>query len=129
VKREETVRVAEVNIICIGCPMGCTATLTIGGDGEITAIVGCECKAGQKYVVEEYKNPVRVLTATVVTQGSPQPLLPVRTAAPILKMKLMLGMGVLAKARVKPPVKIGDVVIPNLLGTGVDVVATSDLAI
>jgi CxxC motif-containing protein len=119
--------VAEVNIICIGCPMGCVATLTIGDDGEVVAIVGCECKVGQKYVVEEYKNPVRVLTATVVTRGSLPSLLPVRTAAPIPKMKLLPGMKVLAKARVEPPVKIGDVIIPNLLDTGVDLVATSDL--
>ncbi|MCK4368416.1 MAG: DUF1667 domain-containing protein [Dehalococcoidales bacterium] len=120
---------AEVNIICIGCPLGCTATLTIGDGGEVAAITGCECKAGEKYVVEEYKNPVRVLTATVVTQGSPQPLLPVRTAVPIPKAKLLPGMKVLAKTRVKPPVKIGDVVIPNLLDTGIDVASTSDLAI
>lgn len=119
----------EVNIICIGCPLGCAATLTIGGDGEVAAITGCKCKAGEKYVVEEYKNPVRVLTTTVVTQGSSQPLLPVRTVVPIPKAKLLLGMKVLAKTRVKPPVKMGDVVISNLLDTGVDVASTGDLAV
>lgn len=118
---------AEVNIICIGCPMGCVVTLAIDRDGEVTAITGCKCKAGQRYVVEEYKNPVRVLTATIATKDSFRPLLPVRTAAPILKMKLLPGMEVLAKTKVKPPVKIGEVVIPNLLDTGADVVATSAL--
>ena len=120
---------AEVDIICIGCPLGCSATLTIGDDGEVAAITGCKCKAGEKYVVEEYKSPVRVLTTTVVTRGSSLPLLPVRTAVPIPRAKLLPGMKVLAKTRVKPPVKIGDVVIPNLLDTGVDVVSTSDLAV
>jgi len=123
----ETDKVAEVNIICVGCPVGCTVSLAIGDDGKLAAITGCKCKAGKKYVVEEYKNPVRVLTGTIVTQDSAWPLLPVRTAAPIPKAKLLPGMRVLAKTRIKPPVKIGDVVISNLLGTRVSVVATSDL--
>lgn len=120
---------AEVNIICIGCPMGCMAALTIDDEGQVTAITGCKCKPGHRYVIEEYKNPVRVLTATIAIKDSSRPLLPVRTAAPIPKTKLLPGMKVLAKAKVKPPIKIGDVVISNLLDTGIDVVATSDLAI
>jgi len=119
--------VSQVNIICVGCPLGCAATLAIGDDGKLAAITGCKCKAGQKYVVKEYKNPVRVLTGTIVTQDSARPLLPVRTAAPIPKAKLLPGMKVLAKTRIKPPVMIGDVIISNLLGTRVSVVATSDL--
>jgi len=119
--------VAEVNIICVGCPVGCTATLAIGDDGKLAAITGCKCKAGKKYVLKEYKNPVRVLTGTIVTQDSCRPLLPVRTAAPIPKAKLLPGMKVLAKTRIKPPVKIGDAIISNLLGTRVSVVATSDI--
>ena len=50
-----------------------------------------------------------------------------RTAAPIPKAKLVEGMRVLAKVKVSPPVAMGGVVISNLLGTGVDIVATSDL--
>lgn len=120
---------SEVNIICIGCPLGCTATLTISEDSKLTGITGCKCKAGHKYVVNEYKKPVRVLTGTIVTQDSAQPLLPVRTAAPIPKEKLLAGMKVLAETGVRPPVRIGDVIISNLLGTRVSVVATSDLPI
>lgn len=118
---------SEVNIICVGCPVGCIATLATSDEGKLVTITGCKCKAGQKYVVKEYKNPVRVFTGTIVTKDSARPLLPVRTAAPILKSKLLPGMRVLAKTRIKPPVKIGDVVISNLLGTRVSVVATSDL--
>ena len=103
-------------------------TLTIDDSGEVTNIDGYKCKVGKRYAMEEYMNPVRILTATVLTQGSSQALLPVRTAAPIPKGKLVEGMHVLAKARVKPPVATGGVVISNLLDTGVDVVATSDLS-
>lgn len=119
---------AEERIICIGCPMGCMATLTIDDKGQMVDIAGCKCKQGRKYVLEEYKSPVRVLTATVLTQGSAQPLLPVRTVTPIPKTKLAPGMMALAKATAKPPIKMGDVIISNLLGMGVDVVATSDLS-
>lgn len=128
-RKREADKVSEVNIICVGCPLGCAATLTIGEDGKLAALTGCKCKAGQKYVVNEYKKPVRVLTGTILTQDSAQPLLPVRTATPILKEKLLAGMKVLAETRVRPPVRIGDVIISNLLGTRVSVVATSDLPI
>lgn len=117
----------EQGIICIGCPMGCAVTLTIDDDGKVAGITGHKCKEGQKYVLDEYKNPVRTLTATLLTQDSSQPLLSVRTTAPIQKTKLAPGMTALAKVRAKPPIKIGDVITSNLLDTGVDVVATSDL--
>lgn len=117
---------AEEKIICIGCPIGCRVTLTIN-DGEVVGTTGNKCKEGEKYVLEEHQNPVRVLTATVLTQGSSQPLLPVRTARPILKTKSLSGAIALAKVRVKPPIKIGDVVVSNLTGTGVDVVASTNL--
>jgi len=116
----------EERIICIGCPMGCVVTLTID-DGEVASITGHKCKEGEKYVLDEYKNPVRILTATVLTQSSSQRLLAVRTTAPIPKTKLAPGTMALAEVRAKPPIKIGDVITSNLLDTGVDVVATSDL--
>lgn len=116
----------EQSIICIGCPMGCAVTLTTD-DGKVASITGHKCKEGEKYVLDEYNNPVRTLTATVLTQNSSQRLLAVRTTAPILKTKLVPGMMALAEVRAKPPIKMGGVIISNLLDTGVDVVATGDL--
>jgi CxxC motif-containing protein len=113
--------------ICIGCPLGCEVTLTIGDKGKVVGFAGNRCKEGEKYVLEEYKNPVRTLTATVLTQGSSQPLLAVRTAKPIGKTMLKKGMAAIAKTKVKPPVRIGEVIVPNLLGSGVDVIASSNL--
>jgi CxxC motif-containing protein len=114
-------------VICIGCPMGCEIKLSVGNKGEITGISGNRCKEGKKYASQEYKNPVRVLTATLRTANSRQPLLPVRTGKPILKKLLLRSMPVLAKVVVKAPVKLGQVVVPNLLNTGIDVIATDDL--
>lgn len=115
------------HVICVGCPLGCEVVLAIADKAEVTEVTGNACKEGKKYAIEEYKNPVRVLTATVLTQNSSQPLLSVRTDKAILKTRLTEGMCVLAKVRAKPTLKAGDILIANLLGTGSNVVATSDL--
>ena len=117
----------EAMIICVGCPLGCEIKLTLNNNNEVTGVDGTKCKEGKEYALEEFTSPVRTLTATVITRSSVQPLLPVRTNKPILKMLLPQGMTVIAKTTVAPPVKMGDIVIPNILGTGVDVVASSDL--
>jgi CxxC motif-containing protein len=116
----------EEKIICVGCPMGCLVTLTID-DEEVADITGNRCKQGERYVLEEYRNPVRTLTTTLLTWESSQPLLPVRTAVPIPKTEMLKVAKVLADVRVKPPIKTGEVVVSGESGTEVDVVATADL--
>ncbi len=115
------------HVTCVGCPLGCEVTLAVGDTEEVTEVTGNACKEGKKYAIEEYKNPVRVLTATVLTQNSSQPLLSVRTDKAIPKTRLTEGMCVLAKVRAKPRLKAGDILVANLLDTGSNVVATSDL--
>jgi CxxC motif-containing protein len=117
----------EEKIVCIGCPLGCRATLRIDRRGDVVKITGHKCKEGRQYVLEEYRNPVRILTATIRTEKSPRPLLPVRTNRPILKLKLKEATLALARLKAKPPVKMGEVILPNLLDSGIDVVATDDL--
>jgi CxxC motif-containing protein len=117
----------QEKIICVGCPSGCLVTLTVDDRGEVTKVSGDKCKEGREYVINEYKNPVRVLTATVLTEASSQPLLPVRTDKPILRTRLREGMRVLAKVKAKPPLKVGDILIPNFLDIGVNLVASTNL--
>lgn len=117
----------EETIICVGCPLGCEIKLTLSDGDEVIEVGGNKCKEGKQYALEEFSNPVRTLTATVLTQDSSQPLLPVRTSKPILKTLLRQGMNIIADTIVKPPIRMGDVIVPNLLDTGVDVIATSDL--
>jgi len=117
----------EQMIICVGCPLGCEVKLIVNNKDEVTEVEGNQCKEGREYALKEFKNPVRTLTATVLTQSSSQPLLPVRTTKPILKRLQAPSMAIIAKARAKPPIKIGDIIVPNLLDTGVDLVASSDL--
>lgn len=114
------------NIVCVGCPMGCLVTLIIENN-EVTAFEGNKCKQGEKYTVEEYLNPARILSTTLITTGSKQPLLPVRTSVPIPKSKIMEVARTLAVITVEPPIKIGDIVASQPCGISVDIIATADL--
>jgi CxxC motif-containing protein len=108
--------------------MGCEITLTIDEKSDkVLNIEGNRCKQGKQYALAEYKNPVRVLTATVRTNSSKRPLLPVRTNKPISKDKMKDMMYVICKIVVKNPIKIGQVIEPNIMDTKVDLIATADL--
>jgi len=114
-------------ILCIGCPLGCSIRLTLDNQGNVIKVVGNSCKQGEKFALDELKNPVRVLTTTVLTKHKFRRLLPVKTNKPINKKLLRQGMFVLAKVRAKLPVKIGNVIVSNLLDAEVNVIATRDL--
>ena len=112
-------------LICITCPKGCvTKVWKENGDIKIEGMI---CKKGKDYIKQEYIEPKRILTSTVVVERSAVKRLPVRTRAAIPKEKLFMAMNQLSEIRVKPPVKIGDVIISNLLNTGIDVIASDDL--
>lgn len=117
----------EHHIRCIVCPLGCMVRVVVDNHGAAESVDGHQCKDGKKYALEEYRNPVRVLTATVLTASGSVPLLPVRSSQPLPKTRLLESMRVLAGVTVRPPVRAGEVIIPRLLGTGADLVATADL--
>lgn len=110
-------------LTCIVCPKGCTLSVDISKE----KVTGNGCTRGKEYGLTEVKNPTRVLTTTVAIENAIHPRLPVKTNAPIPKGKLLEAMGVIDGIRVSAPVKIGDVIIPNLLDTGADLVACSNM--
>ena len=112
-------------LICITCPKGCVSKVW-KEKGDIK-IEGQICKKGKDDIKQEYIEPKRMLTSTVVVERSTVKRLPVRTREAIPKKKLFMAMNQLSEIRVKPPVKIGDVIISNLLNTGIDVIASDDL--
>jgi CxxC motif-containing protein len=112
-------------LICITCPKGCV-TKVWKEKGDIK-IEGKICKKGKEYIQQEYIEPKRVLTTTVVVEQCPIKRLPVRTQEAIPKNSLFSVMDQLADVRVKPPIKMGAVIIEDVLGTGVDVIASDDL--
>ena len=109
-------------LICITCPKGCHLKV----DEETFAVSGNACPRGAAYGANEIRNPVRVVTSTVIVDG-PSRRLPVKTDRPIPKGKMFEVMEEIAKVRVQAPVKVGDVLIPNVAGTDGNVVATKSL--
>ena len=112
--------------LCINCPLGCTLELT-EEDGEILEIAGAECKVGEKYAEEEFRNPRRMVSTTVRVAGGNLPLLPVVSASPIPKKMVREAVKVLADVVVEAPIADGQVIYPDILGTGVDVVSSRKL--
>ena len=89
-------------------------------------VVGNSCPKGQEYAVNECTNPVRTVTSTVRVNNRKDTMVSVKTAAPVPKEKMMEVMEVLARVRVEEPVRIGDTIVEDILGTGVKVVATAN---
>lgn len=113
-------------LVCVACPLGCRITVTLDGDGNVTDVTGNTCKRGDAYAHTECTNPTRMLTTTVKVDGGKTYVVPVKTSNPIPKNMMFECMNVINNASVKAPVKIGDIVIKNILGTGVDVIATNN---
>ncbi|MBR3439320.1 MAG: DUF1667 domain-containing protein [Clostridia bacterium] len=113
------------NIICVACPMGCGITVEISDSGEILSVTGNTCKRGDAYARTECTNPVRSLTTTVKVSGGIHPVVPCKSAGALPKDKIIDCANALRDVEVKAPVKIGDVLCGNILGTGIDIVATN----
>ncbi|MFZ5925755.1 MAG: DUF1667 domain-containing protein [Bacillota bacterium] len=113
------------SVTCIVCPIGCEVTVLNGPEVEVK---GNRCDKGREYALSEYRDPRRVLTSTVRTTCDDCLLLPVRTDRPIPKRLLFPVATALARVVVQSPVRTGDVIIGNVLGTGASIIATSDLS-
>lgn len=112
-------------LTCIGCPLGCALKVEIRG--EEILVSGNNCKRGEKYARNEVLCPKRTITTTVAVSGGTIPRLSVRTAQDVPKDSIFACMDEIRKIRLKAPVHIGDVVLENCAGTGVDVIATKNI--
>jgi CxxC motif-containing protein len=110
-------------LICIVCPRGCHLLV----DEQQGTITGHGCSRGEAYGREELKNPTRVLTSTVSIRGARYRRCPVKTAAPIPKGLLFKVLELIKQVELKSPVSIGQVILENVCGTGVPVVAARNL--
>ncbi|MCI1244896.1 MAG: DUF1667 domain-containing protein [Bacilli bacterium] len=109
-------------LICINCPRGCHLKVD-----EKLNVTGNFCPRGAAYGKQEVTNPVRVVTSTVRVEGAELPLCPVKTAQATPKGKMFEIMSMINKAHLKAPIHVGDLVIKNVCGTGVDVVACRNM--
>ena len=115
--------VGKRELICIGCPMGCPLTVEMDGR-EIVSVSGNTCPRGDAYARKEVTNPTRIVTSTVKVEGGLVEMISVKTKEDIPKDKIFDCMRALKGITVKAPVHIGDVILADAAGTGVDVVAT-----
>lgn len=119
---------SKQEITCIGCPLGCRIEIDVGPDNSIKGITGHQCKEGKKYAVMEFENPSRVLTTTVLIEGSKvRRLLPVRTDRPVPRDLLRDIMRSVKDVKIFPPIEVGHVIIHDVLGTGANLVSTGSL--
>ncbi len=114
-------------LTCIGCPLGCSITVSME-NGEILEVTGNTCKRGDIYARKEVTNPTRIVTSTVQVSGGVAPTVSCKTKEDIPKGKIFDVTAALKGVCVKAPVAIGDVVYANVADTGVDMVATKDIA-
>ena len=115
----------ETKLTCISCPLGCELTVTTDESGENISVSGNICKRGEVYGIKEVTAPTRMVTSTVAVRGSDKTVLPVRTKTDIPKGKIFDCMKEIIDAVADAPVDLGDVIIKDVAGTGVDVIATS----
>lgn len=112
-------------ITCIVCPKGCQMIVSnINGQYMVE---GNSCIRGSKYGVDEVTNPKRVITSTVRLEGAYLNMLPVKTNGSIPKEKVFEVMEVLSNIKITAPVTIGDIIIKNVLNTGIDIVSTKSI--
>ena len=112
-----------MKMICINCPRGCEMDVTV--DGANVSVTGNSCPKGEEYAKAEVTNPPRMVTGLVKVAGARRPL-PVKTRRAIPKGKIAEVTNLLANTTVLPPKRIGDVILEDVCGTGVDVVATAN---
>lgn len=115
----------EQTIVCITCPRGCT--MHVKQDGDVVTVTGNSCKRGEQFAVNELTHPMRTICSTVATAFKEAPVLPCRVSTDIPKDKIFDVMKEINKVCVKERIGRGDVIIKDVLGTGADVIATSDL--
>lgn len=114
-----------MKMICINCPRGCELEVERDTRGDAT-VSGNACPRGEEYGRSELLHPTRMVTGLVRIAGMRKPL-PVKTRKAVPKDKINDVLFAMHQTTVQPPLSIGDVVIPDVAGTGVDVVATANL--
>ncbi len=122
---ESSVSVVKV-IRCIVCPTGCQIQAI--SKGSDIAFEGYTCERGLEYAKQEFYEPKRILTTTIRVEDGFLPLIPVRTDKPLVKDRLREALNEIAKTVVKAPVKMGDILIENILELDLNIIASRDLA-
>ena len=115
-------------MICIVCPVSCHLEITMDDDDKILEVAGNACPRGDIYARKELTNPTRMLTSTVRISGAMYDRLPVITSSDIPKGTMFDVMKEIAKVSVEAPIQNKQVLIENVCGLGVDIIASRSMA-
>ena len=109
-------------LTCIVCPRGCR--LKVDDNMEVT---GNACPRGKMYAINELTNPTRTITSSIRVSNRPYTLVSVKTDKPVPKDKMFDVMKEIDKLSIEAPTRIGQIVLPNILGTDANIVITKDI--
>lgn len=117
---------------CTTCPSECLLTVEVERDAdgavvEVCSVTGTSCPRGDTFAHQELTCPMHVLTTTVAVSGGDEALLPVRTAEAIPLELHAQTMDLIRGLVVDAPIRMGDVVLEDLLDTGIDLIASMDI--
>lgn len=115
----------KIKILCITCPKGCSLEVT--KEGETIVDIKSGCKRGHEYAQRELTDPRRMVATTVKVTNGVHPLLPVYTSSPFPKREIATLMAALRQMKVSAPITMGTVIAENILGSGVDILASRDM--
>lgn len=113
------------DIICTNCPMGCPLRVEYE-DGKILSITGNTCKNGITFGTNEVLCPKRTITS-IVKVINRDIMLSVKSASELPKERMFEFMNIINNTKVKAPIKSGDVIVKDIGGTGIDIVATKTI--
>lgn len=111
---------------CIVCPNGCEIEAEYDGT-QVRGVTGNLCPKGIAYVTQELVDPRRTIATSVPVEGGEIPLTSVRLTAAIPKARIFDAMNEINRQHLTAPIRIGDVVIKDLLGLGSDVIVTKNV--
>ena len=118
--------VLDEKVICVTCPKGCT--LWVKRDGQnVLNVTGNGCKRGPEYAKQELTDPRRMVASSVRIRGSLHPLMPVYTSAPFPKPRIPELLAELRKVEISAPVALDQVVLQNVLDSGIDIRASREM--
>ena len=117
---------------CTTCPSECHLTVEVerSADGavvEVRSVTGNNCPRGDTFAHQELTCPMRVLTTTVAVSGGDGALLPVRTTEAIPLAVHAQAMDLIRGVVVEAPIRMGDIVLENLLATNINLIASMDI--
>lgn len=114
------------DLICIGCPLGCTVRVTTES-GKVMSVQGNGCSKGETYARKEVTSPTRIVTSTVFVKDGTEPVVSVKTSTDIPKDKIFAIIRSLKGVEAQAPIKIGDVIVKNAENTGADIISTANV--